>query len=125
MTLLAAAAAGAKTVPALKLPAALPTVVPAPIQQPVAPTVIPQTWFQTHASWLTHGLAGLFLISAIGLIVMLAIQTTKQEGLSGTLGGRVESAYARPGAEEQLKRITGTFAVLFVIIGTILSLTGI
>jgi preprotein translocase subunit SecG len=125
MTLLAAAAAAAKTVPALKLPAALPTVVPAPIQQPVAPTVIPQTWFQTHASWLTHGLAGLFLIAAIGLIVMLAIQTTKQEGLSGTLGGRVESAYARPGAEEQLKRITGTFAVLFVIIGTILSLTGI
>lgn len=126
MMLLAAAAAAAKAAPVLKGgPPALPTTVPVQVQQPVAPAPEPQTWFQLHASWLTHGLAGLFLICAIGLIIMLAIQTTKQEGLSGTLGGRVESAYARPGAEEQLKRVTGMFAVLFVIIGTILSLTGI
>ena len=114
MMVLLAAAAKATAVP-------LQVTQPAPV--PNAPMV--PTWFQTHAGWLTHGLAGLFIIVALGLITMLAIQTTKQEGLSGTLGGRVESAYARPGAEEQLKRITGVFAVMFVVIGTILSLTGI
>jgi protein translocase SecG subunit len=56
---------------------------------------------------------------------LLAVQTTKQEGLSGTIGGRVESAYGRMGAEEQLKRITGFTAVVFVVTGFILSLTGI
>lgn len=110
----------------------------APIKVPVSnvPTAGPlqvnpglnysqMTWFQQHAGWLTHTLGALFVIFALGLIVLLAVQTTKQEGLSGTLGGRVESAYGRPGAEEQIKRVTGVFAVAFVVIGTILSLTGI
>lgn len=84
------------------------------------------TWFQLHASWLTHGVAGFFVFSAILLVVLLAVQTTKQEGLSGTLGGRVESAYrGRLGAEEQLKRITGWAAVGYVVAAFILSLTGI
>ncbi len=100
---------------------------PAPLQITQGPNSSQhaQTWFQQHANWLTHGLAGLFIIVAVGLVVLLAIQTTKQEGLSGTLGGRVESPYSRLGADEQLKRITGVFAVMFVVIGTILSLTGI
>ncbi len=60
------------------------------------------------------------------MIALLAVQTTKQEGLSGTIGGRVESAYrGRLGAEEQLKRLTGVVAVCFVIAGFILSITGI
>ncbi|HEY8313887.1 MAG TPA: preprotein translocase subunit SecG [Candidatus Baltobacteraceae bacterium] len=87
--------------------------------------LVPHTWFQDHASWLTHSFAGLFIVAAIGLVVLLALQTTKQEGLSGTIGGRVESSYGRMGAEDQLKRITGVVAVGFVILGTILSLTGI
>jgi protein translocase SecG subunit len=58
-------------------------------------------------------------------VVLLAVQTTKQEGLSGTIGGRVESAYGRMGADEQLKRVTGFAAVVFVLSGFILSLTGI
>ena len=106
-------------------PAAVPTAVPVQLTQTVASSPHVLNWFQQHASWLTHGLAGLFVIAAVGLVTLLAIQTTKQEGLSGTLGGRVESAYSRLGAEEQLKRITGIFAVGFVVIGTILSLTGI
>jgi preprotein translocase subunit SecG len=89
------------------------------------PTVMPQTALQAHASWLTHGIAGIFVIAAVALVVLLAVQTTKQEGLSGTIGGRVESAYGRMGAEEQLKRVTGFAAVVFVLSGFILSLTGI
>lgn len=128
--LLAAAAPAAKaTAAALK---AAPIKVPVsnvptagPLQVPPGLNYAQQTWFQQHAGWLTHTLGGFFIIFSLGLIVLLAVQTTKQEGLSGTLGGRVESAYGRPGAEEQLKRVTGVFAVGFVVIGTILSLTGI
>jgi preprotein translocase subunit SecG len=96
------------------------------MQVPVGPVSAPHlTWAQQHVGWLTHGLGGLFIIFSLLLIVLLAVQTTKQEGLSGTIGGRVESAYGRPGGEEVLKRWTGVVAVGFVIVGTILSLTGI
>ena len=118
LTLLAAAAAK-------PLPRAVPTAGPLTVPPAPVTTAPAQTWFQLHAAWLTHGLAALFIISAIALIALLAVQTTKQEGLSGTIGGRVESAYGRPGAEEQLKRVTGLAAVSFVVIGTILSLTGL
>lgn len=123
---LLAAAAPAKAVaaPAAKAAASAVPAAP-PLQMPVTAVAPHQTVFQQHFGWLTHGLAGLFLITAILLIALLAAQTTKQEGLSGSIGGAVQSAYGRPGAEEQLKRITGFMAVTFVVIGTILSLTGI
>jgi preprotein translocase subunit SecG len=122
LTFLLAAATHAAA-PAAHAPAKLP---PLQVQQPLPmQPAMPQTMLQAHAGWLTHGLAALFIIAAIALIVLLAVQTTKQEGLSGTIGGRVESAYGRMGAEEQLKRITGFTAVVFVLTGFILSLTGI
>jgi protein translocase SecG subunit len=117
--LLAAAAPAAKATAAPVSP---------PLQVPITNTAPAQpvsTWFQMHAGWLTHTLALFFVIAAVSLIILLALQTTKQEGLSGTIGGRVESAYGRPGAEEQVKRVTGVAAVAFVVLGTILSLTGI
>jgi protein translocase SecG subunit len=116
------APAHAATIPShATLPSSVPfTPPPAPVASP------PPTFFQAHASWFTHSIAGIFVAAALGLIVLLAVQTTKQEGLSGTIGGRVESAYhGRLGAEEQLKRITGWVAVAFVVCGFILSLTGI
>jgi protein translocase SecG subunit len=94
--------------------------------QQLAPQPAPQTWFQLHIPWLTHGIAGIFLVAAVALVALLAVQTTKQEGLSGTIGGRVESAYrGRLGADEQLKRATGFAAVVFVVTAFVLSLTGI
>lgn len=130
--LLLAVVAGAKALPsavASALPhGAIPAGVPtgAPAAPPVPPQQAPTTWFQTHLPWLTHGIAGLFVISAILLIFLLAIQTTKQEGLTGSIGGRVESSYrGRLGTEEMLKVWTGRVAVAFVICGFVLSLTGI
>jgi preprotein translocase subunit SecG len=124
LTFLLAAAAKAAAA-AAKAPAKLPPIQlqQALQQQPAA--AMPQTALQAHAGWLTHGLAGIFIVAAIALVILLAVQTTKQEGLSGTIGGRVESAYGRMGADEQLKRITGFAAVVFVVTGFILSLTGI
>lgn len=109
--------------PGFVKPGASPIAAP-PLQ---VPTPVPvQTPVAQHFPWLTHGLAGLFIISAVALVFLLAIQTTKQEGLTGSIGGRVETAYrGRLGAEEQLKRITGFVAAAFVITAFILSLTGI
>jgi preprotein translocase subunit SecG len=130
LTLLAAAAnaAGKAATAAPKVQVTLSPQQQAQIQQALAgsqPAPVAQTWFQQHASWLTHGLAGIFILAAVALVLLLAVQTTKQEGLSGTIGGRVESAYGRVGAEEQLKRLTTFSAVVFVVIGFVLSLTGI
>lgn len=127
--LLLVAAAATQVVPtavASPLPhGAVPPNAPAAVP-PIVPQPAPTTWFQVHVPWATHGVAGLFVVSAIALIFLLAIQTTKQEGLSGSIGGRVESTYrGRPGAEEMLKVWTGRVAVCFVITGFFLSLTGI
>jgi protein translocase SecG subunit len=121
LLLSAATALTAKAPPHGPAPAAvLPPTAPSP------PPVLVQTWVAQHLPWLTHGIAGIFLIAAISLVFLLAIQTTKQEGLTGSIGGRVESAYrGRLGAEEQLKRLTGVVAVAFVVSAFVLSLTGI
>ena len=85
-----------------------------------------QTPLQEHAAWLTHTLAGLFIVAAISLIGLLAVQTTKQEGLSGTIGGRVSSDYrGRLGFEGQIARVTGVVAITFVVVATLVSLSGI
>ncbi|HEY2473232.1 MAG TPA: preprotein translocase subunit SecG [Candidatus Cybelea sp.] len=121
--------------PAKAVPAAAATILPrgaVPPNAQLPPNAIPpqQTMQPTaiamHAPWLTHFLAGIFIFAAIAMIALLAAQTTKQEGLTGTIGGRVESAYrGRLGADEQLKRWTGVAAVTFVVVGFFLSLTGI
>jgi protein translocase SecG subunit len=86
----------------------------------------PKSPLAMHAGWLTHAFAGVFIFSAILLIVLLAIQTTKQEGLSGTIGGRVESAYkGRVGMDKQLQRFTTGVAITFVLFATLVSLSGI
>ncbi|HEY3675497.1 MAG TPA: preprotein translocase subunit SecG [Candidatus Tumulicola sp.] len=117
--------AAASAAPLTKTPpVSVPVLPPGAIPQP--PVVVPHTAIALHAPWFTHGIAGIFVISAVLLVGLLAIQTTKQEGLSGSIGGQVQSAYrGRLGADEQLKRATGFIAVMFVVSAFILALTGI
>jgi protein translocase SecG subunit len=76
--------------------------------------------------WLSHTIAGLFVVCAVALVILLALQTTKQEGLSGTIGGRVESSYRpRLGADQQMARTTSYIAIAFAFFALLLSLTGI
>ncbi len=85
-----------------------------------------KTPLQSNAPWLTHTFAALFLLLAVGLVVLLAFQTTKQEGLSGTIGGRVESNYRpRLGFDQQLARLTSYVALGMVFFAVVLSITGI
>jgi len=58
------------------------------------------------------------------LVVLLAIQTQARR-LDGTLGGRVESATRRLGLDAQIARVTQFVAISFVIVATLVSLSGI
>lgn len=73
-----------------------------------------QTFGTTHPAllWIVQTL---FIVTAIGLVTLMSVQTTKTEGLSGSIGGRTESAYrGRLGFDQQLARLTGGVAVAFV-----------
>jgi preprotein translocase subunit SecG len=120
----------AATAPVAKATAAAIKLTPQQLQQMLqqqgALTYQHQSPLQQHVPWLTHTLAGFFIVAAVSLIGLLAVQTTKQEGLSGTIGGRVDSAYrGRLGFEGQIARVTGAVAITFVVIATLVSLAGI
>jgi protein translocase SecG subunit len=120
--LLAAALPAAAAVPAAK---ATSVALPSALQN-FNYTFVPKSWLADHAAWLTHTFAGIFIVSAILLVFLLAIQTTKNEGLTGTLGGRVDSAYkGRLGFEGQIQRVTTAIAITFVIFATLISISGI
>jgi protein translocase SecG subunit len=127
MFALIAAAATAVATPVAK--ATTLTLTPAQLEQLRAAAGSaggPKSPLALHAAWLTHTFAGIFIFSALLLIVLLAIQTTKQEGLSGTIGGKVESAYrGRVGIDKQLQRFTAAVAIAFVLFATLVSLSGI
>jgi protein translocase SecG subunit len=121
-----AVAAKAATGLTQKLPSANATLSPDLLKQLQAFQYAHKSTLATNAPWLTHTFAAIFLILAVGLIVLLAFQTTKQEGLSGTIGGRVESAYRpRLGFDQQLARLTSYVAIGMVFFAVILSITGI
>lgn len=131
--MLPALLAAVTTAPVATAAPKLPNGAPAATATSVPITLPPNTTFDTtphtplaqHAAWLTHGFAGLFILAGLLLIVLLAVQTTKQEGLGGTLGGRVESSTRRLGLEGQIARVTSTIAIAFVVIATIVSIAGI
>ncbi len=107
-------------------PASTATLSPEILKQLQGFSFTHKTPIATNAPWLTHTFAALFLICAVGLVALLAVQTTKQEGLSGTIGGRVESAYRpRLGFDQQLQRLTSYIAIGMVFFGVVLSITGI
>lgn len=120
--MISALLAVATTAPA---PAVKATTLPLQLPPNVTFDTTPHTWLALHAGWLTHVFATLFIISGILLVVLLAVQTTKQEGLGGTLGGRVEASTKRLGFEGQIARVTNTVAISFVVLATLVSLSGI
>lgn len=62
------------------------------------------------------------LISALALIAIVMSQATKSEGLSGTIGGKTESAFqGKPGLDERLGEITKWAAVFFMVTSAIVA----
>lgn len=93
---------------------ATPVGTPVPVFQPTVSTPSVTSWGAQHLPVL-YLIQILFLITVVGLIALMSIQTTKTEGLSGSIGGRMESAYrGRLGLEQRLQRVTTGFAVAFM-----------
>ena len=62
------------------------------------------------------------MLSALALIAIIMSQATKSEGLSGTIGGKTESAFqGKPGFDERLGEITKWAAVFFMVTSAIVS----
>lgn len=70
-------------------------------------------------SFITGFVNVIQVIAAIALIILMAMQTTKSEGLSGTIGGKTESAFSKPGREEQLELVTKYAAIAFLVLSAI------
>ncbi|MBC5824964.1 MAG: preprotein translocase subunit SecG [Candidatus Eremiobacteraeota bacterium] len=109
---------------ALALFAAKPTLPPFKGASP-PPLALPANVF-TQPTWGgQHPFVGgaiqfLFIVCAVALIILMSVQTTKNEGLSGSIGGRSESAYrGRIGLDEQLARLTGGVGVSFMVLAIV------
>jgi len=97
-------------------PVTLPS--PIPIAAPSStPFVFHTPTFGEQHPFLVHSIEVLFLVSTIAVIALMSVQTTKTEGLSGSIGGRAESAYrGRLGLEQQLTRVTTVAAVAWILL---------
>lgn len=56
------------------------------------------------------------IIAAVGMVTVIVLQTTKSEGLSGTIGGKATSTFhGKPGTEEKLNLYTKYTAITFMV----------
>ena len=67
-----------------------------------------------------------FMLISIGLVILIMMQRSKEEGLSGAITGqRTESFYSKSGAslskEKFLMRLTIVLGVAFAVIAIVLS----
>jgi protein translocase SecG subunit len=64
------------------------------------------------------------VVLAIALIFIVDIQTTKNEGLGGTIGGTVQSSFkGKAGFEERLTDLTKKLGYGFFIVSILVALT--
>ena len=55
------------------------------------------------------------IVSAIGLIILVMSQTTKSEGLTGTIGGKSSATFrGKPGLDDKLADLTKWCAIAFM-----------
>jgi protein translocase SecG subunit len=91
--------------------AALPTPIPAPT------ILFHQVTFLDQYPWVVNLIQALFLVSTVALIALMSVQTTKNEGLSGSIGGRADSAYhGRLGLDQQITRLTTFTASAWIVL---------
>lgn len=70
-------------------------------------------------------LLGVQFIVSFGLITAILLQTTKSEGLSGTIGGKRESVFkGKKGTEAILDKVTTVLAITFLISSLFIAILG-
>ncbi len=63
-------------------------------------------------------------VLALLVIVIIAIQQTKNEGLGGTIGGTVQSSFkGKPGYEERLTDLTRMIGIGFFTVSILAAIT--
>lgn len=67
-----------------------------------------------------------YMLICVGLIAAVASQTSKSEGLAGTLGGKVEAApfLRKKTFDERLSRLTGLLAWSFLALSFLITVLG-
>lgn len=56
------------------------------------------------------------ILSAVVLITLVMSQTTKSEGLTGTIGGKMSASFrGKPGLEDRLGSLTKLSAIAFMV----------
>ncbi len=69
-----------------------------------------------------NALIGLQVITAVFLIVVVAMQTSKNEGLGGAISGQTSSSFrGKLGRDEQLGMVTKYVAVSFFVLSIIVA----
>ncbi len=69
-------------------------------------------------------LSVLQVAAALGLIFVVAIQQTKNEGLGGTIGGKVTSSFkGKPGFEDRLNDLTKYLGIGFFVLSILVAVT--
>ena len=63
----------------------------------------------------------LHIISCVVIILAVMFQTTKSEGLSGTIGGKAESTFKKGGLDDLLQTITSYGAVFFFVLSAVVA----
>ena len=62
------------------------------------------------------------MVSAVALIAIVMSQATKSEGLTGTIGGKAESAFqGKAGFEDKLSEVTKWAAISFMVVSAIVA----
>ena len=55
-------------------------------------------------------------LAAVGMVIVILMQTTKSEGLTGTIGGKASTTFkGKPGTEEKLNTYTRWTAITFMV----------
>ena len=65
------------------------------------------------------------VLVSISMVIVVLMQSSKQEGLSGVFGGAAESFFGKDGkrsAEAKLEKITAILAGAFIVLTLVLSL---
>jgi len=70
-------------------------------------------------------LTGIQVLAAIGMVIVILMQTTKSEGLSGTIGGKASSTFkGKPGSDERLGNYTRWTAITFMVTSALVAYVG-
>lgn len=117
-----AAAAPTGTAPASGAPGTKMN--PIPINPGATMNPNPVTPMNTGAtSSVQTALLVIYFVVCASLVLCVLLQTSKNEGLSGTLGGNVQSVFrGKAGTEEQLGKLTTGLAVTFVLLSFLMQI---